>query len=157
MIVIFGENIKIPGVYDASDSLVNYHVAATYSRFQNELEERVRGADQFNLQDMTIYAFEDYHNTLKRLDEQYPHWSVFDARVVFFLSQLPKLVKEVKLLWLDTGDNNSDYGQALKARYAEEYDKFRGKKLKLSKPDQKRVHQFVMDSGTKDNDHSQRD
>lgn len=134
-IIILGDRLNISQARECHDDLVNYHFRIVPSRFQWELEALVIDPP-IHPHPKHLEDYDTYKATLKRLEDRYPIWSIYDHRLVFFLPQFARLVKDARVLWNDTYPKdkaNDEYIKNLQKLNKAAFTEFEGHKLHLTK------------------------
>ena len=140
-VILLGEDISIKNTHNATADLVEFHVIATQSRFQHQMDELIANPQPVTL--VEADGFQHYLATIKNLDDQYEYWSIRDDRVLLFLDEFAGLVRDPKLLWLDTERVATDYAKSAQKLNRQVFDQFTGPKLKLEKTSQNAIKAFI--------------
>lgn len=135
-IIILEENVELPGVHDATERLINYHVSATGARYQDQLEARIAEGRPARLADLgEEWPLSEYQNIVMELNAIHPLWSVRDDRLVLFLEEFAGIAGDVRLLWVDSRNSRTGYEKALHALNHQAFDSFAGPKLRTKTGD----------------------
>jgi hypothetical protein len=142
-IILLNQYYNLPGVYDGTNDIVNYHVHLTQARFNDQLEERMFTVQSANLTGLeSPYSYGDYTATINRLNSR-EAWSVYDHRVLFFFEEFVRLVNDARLLFVDLAQPETSYQQEVRKRSAKAFEQFAGPKLHLTTDDPELVGRFV--------------
>jgi hypothetical protein len=142
-IILLNQNYNLPGVYDGTNDIVNYHVHLLQARFDNQLEERMFNVRSANLTDLeSPYSYGDYTATINRLNSR-DAWTVYDHRVLFFFEEFVRLVKDARVLFVDLAEPQTSYQQEVRKRSLKAFEQFAGPKLHLTADNPELVKRFV--------------